>query len=320
MLTKVIIFENTTQNIDDFLHEHGIFDMLYCYSFEDCLSVCKKVCEEAQNVVILCKNDQIDPLVEKLKTNEDVLSLINDQAVKMERQTIIKNVFFLPFEADYENLLESILPKKEQYISAVFGKSESFLKEKLELLKQDGDFDYHIVAKDAFLHIVYLTKPIDKQVFEGGCYSNKNQSLASALKTALQDKSLAVVEQMTGGRLISKISSSCKENIVGAELIFCDSDFEKVQLDELFLEQNGTVSKETAFAMAKNLLKKYKTDFALAFVGFDCDAGRSFVAVGNSEQINVYSSVFYGSKEEIVENSTNFAIFKTICLLNEKDK
>ena len=103
-------------------------------------------------------------------------------------------------------------------------------------------------------------------------------------------------------------------------MIFCESDFEKLQLDKLFLDENGLVSKETAFAMAKNLLKKYKSDFALAFVGFDCDAGRCFVAVGNAEQINVYSSVFHGCKQEIIENSTNFAIFKTICMLNEKDK
>ena len=238
----------------------------------------------------------------------------------MERQTLIKNMYFVPFEADWQNILASILPKKEQFISCVFGKTERFLKENLEKLKERENLDYHVVEKNEFLHIIYSSKPIETQVFEGGLYSNKNESLASALKTTLQGKTLAVAEQMSGGRLISKISSDCKENIIGAEMIFCESDFEKVQLDKLFLDENGLVSKETAFAMAKNLLKKYKSDFALAFVGFDCDAGRCFVAVGNAEQINVYSSVFHGCKQEIIENSTNFAIFKTICMLNEKDK
>lgn len=318
MDSKLIVFGKTSQNLEDILHEHGIFDMLYCYNLEDCLNLCNKVCENVENIVVLCKNNQIDLLVEKLKTADDTLSLINDQAVKMERQTVFKNIYFIPFEADFEKLLQSVLPKKEQFVYSVFGKSEKFLEDKLSVLASE-DFKYNIVAKNSFLHIVYSTKPIDKQLFEGGVFSDKNESLASALKYALKSKTLCIADQMSAGSLSFKISRYCKENLISSDLILQENDFEKVGIDKLFLDQNPSASKETVFAVAKNLLKKYKTDFVLVLAGFNCDGGRTFVAAGDLQQINVYSSVFYGSSDEIIENSTNFAIFKTICLINEKE-
>ncbi len=319
MQNKVIVFGKLSNKIENFLHERGIFDALSCFNFDDCLSLCKNVCGEAENVVVLCKNQFVDLLVEKLKTSDDKMSLISEQAVKIERQTTFKTTLIVPIEAEYVKILNDFLPAKQIFVRSIFGKSEDFLNNKLEELKQsDESFVFKIVSKSAFLHIVYSTKQIDESIFEGGSFSHTNESLSSALASVLKEKSLAVAEFMTFGALSGKLASACKENLKEIEVLACGKDFEKVGLDELFLEQNGTVSKETAFALAKNLLKNKKTDLAVAITGFDCDAGRTFVAVGNKHEIHVYSSVFYGERNEIVENSTDFAIFKAICFLKEK--
>lgn len=320
MQNKVIIFGKITEQIEEFLHERGIFDALSCFSFEDCCNLCNETCVNCKNVVVLCKNEFIDELVERVKTSDDVLSLINDQAVKIERQTTFKTMLLVPIEADYRQLLDNFLPQKNLFVCMVFGKSEKFLKEKLLNLKNtsERDLEFQIIEIGQFLHIVYSSKQLSEELFEGGLYSNKRQSLAQALKDILAEKTLSVAENMTAGTLTKKIAEGCKTNLAGVEIICSDKDFDRLGMDQLYLEQNGSVSKETVFDMAKNLLRNKKTDLAVAITGFDCDAGRSFVAVGNREQIHVYSSTFYGERDEIVENATNFALFKTICFLKEK--
>ena len=70
--------------------------------------------------------------------------------------------------------------------------------------------------------------------------------------------------------------------------------------------------------MAKNLLKNAESDLALVVSGFDCDAGRCFVAVGNKKEIHVFSSVFYGNRNERMENVSSFALFRLLKFLKEK--
>ena len=320
MQNKVVIFGRNTKKVEEILLDRGVLEYIVCQDFDDCLSVCKSVYERSEEIVVLCNNDQIDSFVEKLKTQEDNLSLINDQAVKMERQTIFKKHFFVPIEGDFEKLLDQILPHREFYVSAIFGKSGTFLKEKLEQLKavNGENFEFRIVEKTNFVHIVYHTSQIEESVFEGGVYSRKNESLAQRIVDVLGDKSVSIAEYMTGGALTAKVAKFSKKNIRSAEVFFDESGFEKIGISKLYLEQNDMVSKETVFDMAKNLLRNNASDLAIAVTGFDCDAGRSFVAIGNKGEIHVYSSVFYGARHEIVENVTDFALFKLVCFLKEK--
>lgn len=317
MQTKIIVLGKISDRIENFLHERGIFDALSCFDFEDCIKLFEKF-EDTQSMIVFCRNDEVDALVERLKTVNDKFSLVNEQAVKMERVTTFKTTYFVPIESDFEDILNDILPLNESFVYAIFGKSENFLRSKLDELKCDVQFKYHIFKKSDFLHMVYTSKKVDESIFEGGIYSNKRESLSQALETFLKSKTISVVDNMTGGLLSSEIWSAAKNNLVSSEIICNEKQFEKVGLDELFLEANGAVDKATAFEMAKNLLKNFKTDLAIAITGFDCDAGRTFVAVGNKDEIYVYSSIFYGDKEEIVKNACDFAIFKAICFLKEK--
>ena len=320
MQTKVVVFGKIDKNLEKYLHERAIFDALSCFNFDDCLKICNEFCAESKKIVVLCENEHVDELAEKIKTADDTLSLINDQAVKIERQTVYKTIFIVPIEADYGALLEQVLQRKEKYVKSVFGKTKAFLNEKLSELKGTfgSDFWFEIVSESEFLHIVYSSKQIQNEIFEGAVYSNEKECLAGVVSKLLGDKKIVIAENLTAGLLTAELSKTCKLNLLGAEIVCNDKNFDNIGIDELFLEQNGTVSKETAFAMAKNMLRTQNAEITVAVTGFDCDAGRCFVAVGNKTEIYVHSSVFYGEHDNIVENAVNFALFKTICFLKEK--
>lgn len=317
MQNKVVVFGKLTEKLEDFLHERGIFDALSCFNFDDCICLYKNI--ETENIIVLCNNNQVDALVEKIKSSDDKLSLINEQAVKLERQTTYKTTTIVPIEADVVEILSQVLDENKFFANSVFGKSEAFLIEKLSQFKSsDSDFIFKIDTKSKFLHTVYTNKQISNEVFEGGAYSSKNESLSMALSNALAGKTISIAEYMTMGALTAKLTENVKPNVAAVEIVTSEYDFKKLNIDENFLAQNGAVGKETAFAMAKNLLKNKQTDLAISVTGFDCDAGRTYVAVGNKNEIHVFSSIFYGDRQEIVESATDFAIFKAICFLKEK--
>lgn len=317
-MNKIVVVDGNSQIIERSLLKRGLFDFLLCQTANECVDICKRCYSDVQNITIFAHDNRIDSLVEELKSSDDVLSLINEQAVKIERQTTVKNITLIPYEGDFEKLLDDCIEKNEVFVSAVFGKTESFLQQKFEEIKNaNREFRYKIITKTPLLHIVYHSQAVPDEVFEGSLFARSDVSISEAVKGFLKDRSVAIAENVTGGLLTAKMLGSCKENIKSSFPIFSERDFEKIGIDKLYLDQNGSVGKETAFDMAKNMLRTENTDLAIAVTGFDCDAGRSYVAVGNKEKIYVFSSVFYGDRKEIVENISDFAIFKAYLFLKE---
>ena len=98
MQNKVVIFGRNTKKVEEILLDRGVLEYIVCQDFDDCLSVCKSVYERSEEIVVLCNNDQIDSFVEKLKTQEDNLSLIN--LVLLNEQILLQvilNLLFLLF-------------------------------------------------------------------------------------------------------------------------------------------------------------------------------------------------------------------------------
>lgn len=330
MQSKVVIFAEEKAIVSkeyeilemDFL-QRGIFDvqMTTTSIFEECVSVCKESKNNIEQTILVCKNDMINNFVERLKDGDDTLSLIKEQAVILERKTTFGKMYFIPVEADFGSVLDEILPRKEVHKCSIFGKNKRFVEDAFESF----NVKYAMLSKSSFLHTVYYSGSLNQQnlisVFGENFYSNQDKSLALCCQDLLAEHnlSLSIAEGVSMGNINAEF---CKEKVY-SKLMEClvltnEHVFNKVGLNKEFLDEFGIVSKETVFAVAKNMLKKQQSDIVLSVLGFDCDAGRCFVAVGNKDEIHVFSSVFYGNRENIVENLTDFALFRLLNFLKEK--
>lgn len=327
MQNRVIICDKNALSISENLRkielsllDRGQFNFSFfaCSNLSDCLKFLNDVSFE--KTVIVCPNAMIDEVLNSVKTDGSSLTLLNEQAVKVE--TEVETAFLLvPIELDATMFLSEFLPMNAVHSISIFGKNKAFLQEKFEELKKNyDDFDYEIITLNQFLHNVYYSRFVDQQqlaeMLGESLVSFKAQDLQSACLEKL-DKKLSVVEFMTDGNVTSKLTKQKASALAKSFVFLSEDDFEELGIDKDFVEKNGSVSKEMVFAMAKNLLKKTDGDLAMAVTGFDCDAGRSFVAVGNKNVIHVFSSVFYGSRAERMENITDFTCFCLLKFLKE---
>ena len=337
MQNKVIVFSDnqnliaeSLKKIEKSLLKRGLFDFsfLSCSLYADCIAFCIDAKNNNDNTIIVCDNENVDKLVEASKTDTDNLTLIKEQAVKVEQTTTYRKMMFVPIELDIDNFLNDFLPVKEVFACSIFGKTKSFVVQKFEEIKVGvSEFNYKIITNSTFLHTVYYSKFVDenllKEKFGESVFAVNDKSLSDCCGELLRQKSLtiSVVDSLTVGKISSLISLSGYDNktdIKNSFLLFDDNSFEDFGIEKTFLDEHGAVSKETVFVMAKNALKKCDSDVALAVSGFDCDAGRCFVAVGNKQEIHVFSSIFYGNRSERFENIVNFALFRLLKFLKEK--
>lgn len=307
----VVLQDGRDLKVEKSLLKRGFFDfsMLFfsdVHEFEDAVLDAKL---NADNVIVLCKNDLVDGLVDNIKDDGDEFSLVFEQAIKVENKE--KKFLFVPTELDLDKFLDNFLPEKPQYSCLIFGKSER------EVARKFGEFStsYRIITKSPLLHIVHYSKQIEEALLkatfgESFCALN-DEDLSHACAKFLGERTLSVAEQISGGFVSAKLAS---ESVALKKCEIVSENTNLVSHD--FLEEHGVASKETAYELAKMLLKD--CDIALSVVGFDVDGGRCFVAVGNKQEIHVFSSTFYGSKKEIMENVSDFALFRLLKFLQEK--
>lgn len=333
MQNKIIVFcdnQNTTSNalkeIEISLLKRGLFDFsfLSCSLYADCLAFCHDAKNEG-NVIVVCKNEDIDKLVEAVKTDTDNLTLVDEQAVKLEQTTTFGKILFVPIEIGVEKFLDGFVEKKNVYSCSIFGKNHTFVQNFFSEIKEhEVGFNYEIITKSQFLHTIYYSKHIDENVlnekFGESVFAFDERSLQKCCADVLKEKSLSlsVADALTMGEISCRISLADEKVSLKEDLVLPNEDaFAKLDIEKAFLAEHGSVSKETVFVMSKNLLKD-SVDLSLSVVGFDVDAGRCFVAVGNRQEIHVFSSLFYGSKQQRMENVTDFALFRLLRFLKEK--
>ncbi len=313
MKNKVIVFSQTSNDISLMLAKRGYLD----FSFEclqdqvDFRDYCIDEMSSCDMAIAICPNDMIDSFVEEIVDEKDTISLVQEQAVKIMDGETSSELFFIPLEADFEKIFDEILPALDVKICSIFGKSANFVGEKFENLK------CKIFSKTPFLHTVYFKGNVDLSDMSNFCF--EGDSLSCECVKLLKEKNLTIktAETLTGGRLISKLTCQGLTPLFKcAYVLLGDADFEKIGISTQVLQEKGIESKEVAFEIAKKML--CDCDVALSVTGFDVDAGRCYVAVGNKQQIHIFSSIFHGKREEIIENLTDFALFRLLCFLKEK--
>ncbi len=304
MKNRFVIFSdeiNKVQELEMFVLKHGYFDFTFlsCANFDDCLSEVKRAKTECDKTFVICKNNQIDKLLKETAESADKMELISEQAVILKNAS--HEMLFVPVELDVKQFLN--LPKRDVFVYSIFGNAFSNIEEKLSKL---SDVSYKVITKSQLLHIIYISKPLDETWLDESVFSTKGESLAECVNGLLKGKSVAVADMtcvtktLLGGSALKK-----------SFMLLTEEDFENLGISKEFLAEKGLSSKETAYQLAKHLLK-----FAeIAFTVLVKD-GKSFVAVGNKDEIHVYSFVFEG--ENFIENLENFALFEMLQFLRSK--
>ena len=305
---KVVILEDKNFiEIEKALVSRGYFDyeIKKCCNFDDFISDA-----DADDMIFLCKNDFIDEAVEKLKTGDSILSLLDSQAVLVTDGE--KRKLFIPIELDYNKFLDEFLEKKPVYVCQIFGRSSQNIQDKFD----EFQTSYKIITKSSLLHTVFYNTYIEQQnladAFADAVYAFDDTSLQGACGQILAGKNFALFEQVSCGQVLAKLSTAGE--FKNAKLLLGDEDFLAAGVSQDILTQFGTQSKEAAVELVKNALGL--CDVALSVVGFE--GGKIFIAVGNKSQIHVFSTEFGGDKALQLENVSDFALFELLRFLKEK--
>jgi len=148
-----------------------------------------------------------------------------------------------------------------------------------------------------------------------------NETIEFAVGRLLTQKkqTLATAESCTGGTIAKKITS-----IAGSSNYFVGSlvayqafiKIKELNVDAKLIEEYSVVSSQVAEAMAKGILQKFETDYAIATTGnagpttdnTDKTVGTVFIAIATPTTI--YSEEFFFGKprEKVIERASNKAL------------
>lgn len=133
------------------------------------------------------------------------------------------------------------------------------------------------------------------------------QAVQKTLKTLIKNnKKLCCAESITGGLIASAIV-----DLPGASEVFCGSlvtytdkaKHDLLNIPKKTLKKHGAVSHATAALMAKNALKVYNADYALASTGFagpaGDDVGLCFIGLASKYSCHVYRLQLSGERNDI---------------------
>ena len=152
------------------------------------------------------------------------------------------------------------------------------------------------------------------------------------VKTLLEELSkrnltLSSAESLTGGLFASTLvdqSGISKVFKGGIVTYWSEIKNQVLHVDEKIIAKFGVVSKECAYAMAKNCREMFSTSISVSFTGnagpetLECKpVGEVFIAVNYLGDIKVYECHFSGSRSEIRKASVDFGIKKIIDLFKE---
>lgn len=141
------------------------------------------------------------------------------------------------------------------------------------------------------------------------------KSIFNELISYLKDKKLtiATAESLTGGMLASSLvdipgaSKSFKEGFV----TYCDeAKIRSLDVPAETIQKHGSISSETAYAMAEGATKKSGCDIALATTGNagpDCDEGKEaglvYIGINICGNIKTFEFHFKGDRESVRKQS-----------------
>jgi len=313
------IISKYSEKLEKFLYLKGLFDFSFLQTtdFEQFEESLKTERENGSTYIIICENDKLDKCLEIIKTDGDELSLVDEQAIKSENAATMTKMLFVPLELGFEKFLDEFLQSQNCFVYSVFGKSLSFVKERFESFKNEFGCDYKIITKHQFLHTVFCSLQIDRAriftEFGENVFAEKDVTLAETLKESLRvaGKTLTSVEFGTNGKLSSMLD--CDGIVLrGSEQL------KEAEISQE-MQEGENAGKEIVFALSKYGLAKKESDFVLSVCDRAQQSERSYVSVGDSQTVHLYSSIFSDEKDERIDVLCDFAIFRMICFVKSQN-
>ena len=164
--------------------------------------------------------------------------------------------------------------------------------------------------------------------FSNFIYSEEDITLEEQLVKILtiQQKLVSVAESFTGGGIakrITSVSGASKVLYEGIVSYSTESKIERLKVKEETLSKFNAVSGQVAYEMACGLLKQKNVDIVIATTGIagpnsddsNYPVGLCYVAVGSEKRVTAHKFNFKGSRQEIVEQGIENALFLAIKLL-----
>lgn len=260
------------------------------------------------------------------------------------------SLFLLSFEKGAEYAKTVCIPhldrkysaRRDRLILRTVGASLPTVRSLIEKAEQfSGELlSYRYIDKydECVIEIVYDTRApkmlvddVLRLMVEGlgdSVYALDDSTLEEQLVTLLKlrGKKISVAESFTGGGVGKRIVSVSGASEVYYEGINAYSEQAKqirLGVSGYTLNSFGAVSDATAYEMAAGLLSKSCADIAIATTGIagpksdrsEQPVGLCYIAVGTKEKIFVYRYKFDGTREEITEKATNYALFEACRLL-----
>ena len=136
-----------------------------------------------------------------------------------------------------------------------------------------------------------------------------------------------IAESCTGGLICSKIIAEPNASKIFEQGLITYSNESKIKLlgvPSKVISRHGAVSEQTAYFMVKGLAKNKNTNFSIAITGIagpsgatkDKPIGLVFLSFYNiNRKISVEKKLFKGNRNQIREKSSNYAILKSLSLI-----
>ena len=207
---------------------------------------------------------------------------------------------------------------------------------KIAVLAHDFRVDVKITAKATDrAAAANLIEPVEAELRERigrGVFGVDDERLEDAIVHALARRALTVAtaESVTGGGIADALV-----RVPGASQVFRGGviaydnrlKMSLLDVDEALLREHGAVSAEVAQAMARGARARLDTDIAIASTGIAGPAGASagkpiglvFLAVANSEDVEVRRITFPGSRDDVRRRSI-IAALNLLWRLVEKEE
>ena len=171
---------------------------------------------------------------------------------------------------------------------------------KMRLRLSARGFDEQKIKKEVDDQISSLIPLIEKEFF-GFEDEDGNEEAVIAKKLTELGKSLAIAESCTGGKLAQLFTSiaGASQYLKGGVVTYAtQSKIDVLGISEVIIKEYSVVSAQVAEAMAQNVLRLYKADFAIATTGnagptkgdSNAEVGTVFIAIATKN--NVYSEGF----------------------------
>lgn len=210
-----------------------------------------------------------------------------------------------------------------------------------EFLKNAGvKYSLNVFGCDAALSVDLSDKTADKidefnkafiGLFDKEIYALENAPLEEVLLKLLKisGAKISVAESFTGGNASAKITSvsGASENFLEGIVAYSnEAKIARLGVEAKTIKNFGAVSEQTAYEMARGLLKNPLCDLAVATTGIagpngdgtDTPVGRCFIAAGNKNEIKVFKYDFSGDRKTITRIGSETALYLAIKSLKNK--